>query len=107
MCPRSVFNPSDASQSPSVRPTTPTASSTRSASNTSLLLSSALPPTNGATVTLTPVAVFSTAVVVVEVRNFIPRFVYRRCNATETSLSSTGRIRSIISTTVTSVPIEW
>ena len=107
MCPFSILRPSEASHRPSVRPTTPTASSTRSASTVCFLLSSALPLTAGAKVTFTPVAVFSTPVVTVEVWISMPCFLYSRPIASPTSLSSTGSTRSIISMIVTFVPIVW
>ena len=75
-----------------------------SASSTCFLLSSALPFTTGATVTFTPVAVFSTFVVVWLVSRFMPALVYSLASAADTSSSSTGRMRGSISTTVTLVP---
>ncbi len=61
----------------------------------------------GATVTLTPVAVFSMLTTPVLVLMSMPCFLKTFSMAMPTSSSSTGRMRGIISMTVTLVPKVW
>ena len=76
----------------------PTAESTMSASRVSS-------PFLVFTVAFTPFPDVSTAVTSVEVIIVIPLFLNERSSCLETSSSSTGTIRGMYSTTVTSVPI--
>ena len=99
MWPFSVFRPSDGSNSPSKRPATPIATSTFSASITELCLVAW-----SSMVTFAPFAVFSTALVMQPSLNSMPCFWKIFSASLEMSSSSTGMIRSSISTTVTLVP---
>ena len=108
MWPFSVFRPSDGSNSPSKRPATPIATSTFSASITSVffvawssMVTFAPPATSR---TSAPDAVFSTAFVMQPSLNSIPCFWKILSASFEMSSSSTGMMRSSISTTVTLVP---
>ena len=77
----------------------PTADKTISASRTSS-------PFLDLIIALTPSPEVSTAVTSVEVNILIPLFLNERSSCFDTSSSSTGTIRGMYSTMVTSVPIE-